>query len=323
MINTNIVTTIEEVPDAWVFEHYLVLPEKLNGQDVKIKSVFNPNDTNPSLYVFHSKNRDTYLFRDFSTGISGNGAELVKNLFKLENNWVAMQKIIQDYNKYIAQHGYQKEHKIKFADRYKVKDFTIRNWNTLDADFWGKYKISSKLLEKYNISPLESFSLSKSDNEFEVKTPRMYGYFRKDGTLYKVYQPGRENKFFKVASYIQGVDQLTFKVPYLIICSSLKDCLAFLTLKIKNAEVIAPDSENIILPERIITNLKSRYTKVITLFDNDEAGYKSMLEYKKMYDLDFVDFKYEKDLADCISVHGINNTRELLYPLLKNVISKE
>lgn len=323
MIKTNIVTNIQDVPDKWVFEYYLKLDETLNGQDVKMKSLFNPNDTNPSLYVFFSHEKNTYMFRDFSTGYGGNGLELVKKLFKLENNWVTMQKILQDYTKFIDENGGIIETEIKGQERYKVKDFTIRKWNNLDASFWGQYKISSDLLEKYNVSPLENFTLSKPDNEFEVKTPRMYGYFRKDGTLYKVYQPGRETKFFKVASYIQGVDQLTFKKDYVIICSSLKDMLAFLTLGIGNAEVIAPDSENIILPERIIKVLKEKYKKIITFFDNDEAGYRSMIEYKKIYDLDFIHFKYEKDLADCIKVHGVKNTRELLYPVLKNVITKE
>ena len=45
-----------------------------------------------------------------------------------------------------------------------------------------------------------------------------------------------------------------------------------------------------------------------------------MLEYKKTYDIDFVHFKYEKDLADCVKVHGLGNTRELLYPVLKSKI---
>lgn len=322
MLKTNIITSINEVPAEWVFNNYLNLPEILNGQDVKIKSIFNPKDTNPSFYVFYSTEKNTYLFRDFSTGLSGNGVELVKQLYKLENNWIAMQKILQDYNKYVSTHGKEINNDFQIQERYKVKSFTTRNWNTLDVEFWSKCKISSNLLSKYNVIPLEEFTLTKPDNEFQVKTPRMYGYFRKDGSLYKVYQPGRENKFFKVAPYIQGVDQLTFKVPYLVICSSLKDMLAFLTLNIKNAEVIAPDSENIILPERIIKTLKEKYNKIVTLFDNDEAGYRSMQEYKKMYDLDFVHFKYEKDLADCIMVHGINNTRELLYPVLKGVIKK-
>ena len=321
MISTNIVTNIEEVPDKWVFEYYLKLSEKLDGQDVKMKSIFNPSDTIPSLYVFFSHEKNTYMVRDFATGFGGNGLELVKQLHKLENNWVTMQKVMQDYNKFIKEHGRSVDVKIEVEERYKVKDFTIRNWNNLDASYWGQYKIGSNLLEKYNISALEDFTLTKPSNEFQVKTPRMYGYFRKDGSLYKIYQPGRETKFFKVASYIQGVDQLTFKKSYLIICSSLKDCLAFLTLGIGNAEVIAPDSENIMLPERIIKLLKDKYKKVITVFDNDEAGYKSMLEYKKIYDLDFAHFKFEKDLADCIMVHGVKNTRELLYPVLKKALS--
>ena len=79
-------------------------------------------------------------------------------------------------------------------------------------------------------------------------------------------------KFFKAADYIQGVDQLTFEKDYLVICSSLKDLLTFHNLGFTNAECIAPDSENTLIPERIIVGLKERYKNICTLFDNDEAG---------------------------------------------------
>ena len=43
MFNTkNIVGEGQDVPSTWVFQYYLDLPEKLTGQDIKIKSIFNP-----------------------------------------------------------------------------------------------------------------------------------------------------------------------------------------------------------------------------------------------------------------------------------------
>ena len=40
MISTkNIVIDINNVPSYWIFEYFLNLPEKLTGQDIKIKSI--------------------------------------------------------------------------------------------------------------------------------------------------------------------------------------------------------------------------------------------------------------------------------------------
>ena len=42
----------------------------------------------------------------------------------------------------------------------------------------------------------------------------------------------------------------------------MKDGLAFSKLGFKNAEFIAPDSENSLLPEKVINQLKEKYQKI-------------------------------------------------------------
>ncbi len=316
---------MEEVPNIWVFENYLTLPEKLEGQDVQMKSVFNAKDKNPSLFIYHSRTANKYKFKDFSTGKQGDGIELVKELFGIPRRFDAGLKIINDYNDFILNSGGKyKISNFKVRAKYKIKDVHIRNWNESDVKYWMNYKIGSKILEFFNVQPLTSFILGLDDGtkNLEIKSAKLYGFFRNNGDLYKIYQPLRKDgKFFKVKDYIQGLDQLTFKLPYLVICSSLKDGMAFTKLGFKNAEIIAPDSENILIPERIIIKLKEKYKAVCTLFDNDEAGIKAMLKYKEKYKISGAHLKLEKDLSDCIEVHGINNTRELLYPVLTKALT--
>ena len=43
--------SIGDVPVTWIFEHYLNLTEKLDGQQIKIKSVFKLEKT-PSMYIY-------------------------------------------------------------------------------------------------------------------------------------------------------------------------------------------------------------------------------------------------------------------------------
>mgnify|MGYP001236926547 FL=1 len=105
----------------------------------------------------------------------------------------------------------------------------------------------------------------------KIKGPKIYGYFDKSGKVYKIYQPSqKKHKFIKVSHHIQGLDQLKYNKPYLVITSSLKDIMALRQFKY-NIEIIAPDSENVIIKAYIIDNLRKKYEKVITLFDNDKA----------------------------------------------------
>jgi hypothetical protein len=325
----SIVSSVVDVPREWVFEYYLKLPVKLSGQDVKIKSPFNPGgDKNPSFFIYYSRNSSKYMFKDFSTDKQGDGVTLIRALFNLTTRGEAAHMIIQDYNKYVLDNP--NTHRIaefKVQSKYKVTGFTPRHWNKLDEKFWMSYRIGSKMLRYYNVQPLADYTLIKeheggAKDKLVMNGTQMYGYFRKDGTLYKVYQPyTKKSKFIKVVDYIQGTDQLTVQVPYLVICSSLKDLMCFMKLGFKNAEAVAPDSENTLIPERIINNYKKRYKAVCTLFDNDPAGIKSMEKYQEKYDLPFVHLELEKDLADCIKEHGINNTRVHAYPLLTKALT--
>ena len=52
MISTkNLIARLEDVPKEWVFEFYLKLSEKLTGQSVKIKSIFNSREKTPSMHI--------------------------------------------------------------------------------------------------------------------------------------------------------------------------------------------------------------------------------------------------------------------------------
>ena len=154
-----------------------------------------------------------------------------------------------------------------------------------------------------------------------IKGYNIYGYFKDDGTLYKIYQPKvSDKKFIKVKNYIQGSDQLKYDKKYLVITSSLKDLMAFNRLKLTDAESIAPDSENTLIPDNMLNKIVTKYEKVFVLFDNDEAGIRSMEKYKEKYGFDYVILDMEKDLSDSIKKYGITETREVLLPLLKQLL---
>jgi hypothetical protein len=319
-----ILDSVNDVPLTWTFEHYLGLSEKLDGQDVKIKSVFNPKDNDPSFYIYVSRKTDKYRYKDFSTGKEGDAIELIRELFQLPGRPDAAQKIVNDYNEYILSGGKHTIVDFKVRERYKVDSVHTRQWSNFDEKFWMSFKINSKLLGKYNVKPLSHYILKKEgfERELTIEGNFIYGYFKEDGTCYKIYQPmTRDKKFIKISDYTQGAQQLKYDVPYLAILSSLKDGMCFERLGFKNIEFIAVDSENVTLSPKIIEKLKTKYKAICTIFDNDEPGIKAMLRYKEKYNLPGAHLKVEDDLARCVEVHGIRNTQEWMYPILTKALT--
>lgn len=324
MISTKyLVSQIFDVPREWVFEHYLGLTERLSGQSVKIKSVFNIEKA-PSMCVYLD-DKGIYRFKDFSSGNCGDGLSLVQNMFNLRSRGAASNKIINDYNNFIENNHYEVIKECKIHSRYQVHDFEIRHWNVYDQRFWMDFEINSKTLNNYNVIPLKYYTMRKTDEvglvfEIKIKINFMYGYFKNDGTLYKIYQPKQlDKKFVKVKDYVQGSEQLVGE-KYLIILSSLKDIMAFNKLGIKNIEAIAPDSENSMISEIFIDTIKKKYKKIIVLFDNDEPGFEAAKKYKTRYGLDYINLNMSKDLSDSVKDFGVEAVREKLFPLLKQVL---
>lgn len=309
-----------DIPDEWIFEYYLSLQENLIGQDLKILSVFNSSDKVPSMCIYVDESTMSYKFKDFSSGYQGNAVSMVMKLYNLSYG-EAIAKIQADYVE-----TPKVKRKLVHHEKFRVTDYEIRHWNKEDAKYWLQFKITSDILEKYEVAPLEYYVMSRNTPEGVLETFKssklfLYGYFNKKGQLIKIYQPKiKDKKFIKVRNYLQGYDQLTFKTKYLLIVSSLKDLMTFKRLGIKNIEAVAPDSENSMISKPIMQELTSFYTKIIVLFDNDSPGKRSAEKYNKIYGLDNINLDLSKDLSDSVKEHGIKKVKNKIYNLLKEVI---
>ena len=327
MISTKtLIGDIGSIPREWVFEYYLNLKEKLTGQNVKILSAFNSNDKVPSMFVYFDLGSGEYKFKDFSSGKQGDHINLVMDLFSLPSYSHAIERVIHDYELYIKDNSIIPLIEHQIHDKFKVVDYEIRHWTNLDQAYWTGFKIGSKLLDYYNVSPLEFFTMEKTELDGTVTSIKfdkkyVYGYFRKDGSLYKIYMPKTpDKKFIKVENYIQGTDQLVpRKDDTLFITSSLKDLMCFVKLGISGTQGIAPDSENSIISTTAIGMLKSRFRKVIVLFDNDDPGIAAAQKYKERYGFDYIVLDMEKDLSDSVKEHGLIKVKERLITLLNEL----
>jgi len=316
---------VNQVPSTWIFENYLGLSQKLTGQSIRINSLFNINDKTPSMYIYYNEETQSYKYKCFSTGKSGGAVDLMMHIWSV-TFYEASQRIIKDYSDYVRT-GKICETKIVQHSKWKVDRWQTRGWTKNDADFWSQYNIDSKLLEKYHVMPLDRYVMQKVahdnsvEDEFSVVSKHIYGYFTREGILYKIYQPkNRERKFIKICDYIQGYEQLEGK-PILIIASSLKDCMAIKSMKL-NVDVVAPDSENSLLQEDVIFEFKDIYSSIVTIFDSDEAGIKAMKAYEEKFKLPFCYLPLEKDIADVVKIHGIKKAMFEFVPKLTNAVEK-
>jgi len=321
----NQVYKISDVPSKWIFETFCNLSEKLNGQDIKIKSLFNPDERTPSMCIYIDSKTGDYKFKDFSTGKYGNAIQLVKDLYNITDYSTFTSLIIEKYNEYVLANDYDSDNKsfIK-QSKFKVTDYEVRDWSTQDELFWTKFNIGSKLLNHYNVKPLNNYIISKNtefgDINITIQGINLYGYFKKDGSLYKIYQPkNQDKKFLKVTNYIQGSDQLEDH-NYLIITSSLKDIMAIKSLNI-NIDVIAPDSENSLIDHKQMEHYINTYKKVIILFDYDQAGIDSMKKYKEKYpQVEISILPMSKDISDSIKDFGVKQVKLRLIPIINSKI---
>ena len=302
----NAVFEIQEVPSQWVFQYYLNLEEKLIGQDIRLKSVFNKNDKTPSMFVFYSNDHKEYRFKCFSTGKYGDKVNLVSYLEGIDMKNACI-KILEDYKHHKDESfiGTHVPH-----EKWKVVSHEKRGWNTDDVAYWTPYNIGSKLLNHYNVIPLKSYVSAKDGSSFVKSGRRIYGYFTKEGLLYKIYCPEvPDHKFVMVdSSYLQGLDQIRNKET-LFICSSLKDIMSVRSLAIQG-DFLAPGGENCTIKQfsSIIPNYKKRYT----IFDNDDPGIKAMYLYQERYGIPYIHLKLSKDISDSVRDYGADSVLELL-----------
>lgn len=323
LCSKNILTDINDVSPSWVFSYYCEIPlEEFTGAEFKSFSVFQQEKT-PSM-SFYVKD-DKYRFTDYSSGLFGDHIDLVMFLYKLKCG-DACGKILTDYNKWTIKTGQAINYKqISKRNSFKVSEWDDRAWNKSDADFWIPFNIGTSLLREYNVKPLYSYTLKKGPEEFKVLGDNLYGYFKKNGELYKVYQPfNQEKKFIKNKDFIQGSEQVK-KRPFIGYLSSLKDIMAFESLGL-NADVKAPDSENTLLPDAVVKSDLEEYNGGFILFDIDqnEAGQKAAKRYQDVYGIPPVYLMMgPKDLSDCIKEFGPVKVRNRLVPLIDKVLNTQ
>ena len=317
-----------------LFELLLGLSEKLEGQSIKINSPFTKDKTPSFVIYFSTEGLDNYYrYKDFSGGTSGDAIDLFILLhgskYKIKDRQDAYYKILEILEKNGKLSKYSSETAGEIVEEKKeITRYTLsEKWTKEKANYWRDYGITKELITEYCIKPLDHYELTITRGQHkdvkQFSPTKSFAYLKKDGTLYKIYNTGQKiAKFVKVTDCIQGYEQLKPNKKYCIIFSSLKDALSFLGLGYTSFNVLVADSENVMLHAELILELKASHEKVFCLFDNDTVGYKGMINYRNVYQIEPIHFTVEKDFAQCRYDHGPENTKLYFNKAFKQTIER-
>ncbi len=327
MIRTkDIVLDPNDIDPAWCFEYLLGLDRPLNGADLKIRSVFS-EDRTPSFSIYKTSG-GVYRYNCLSTGQKGSHIDLYVALQKQKGNTVSYHQaktlLKREFEAFRLTGQYQpQETQVITNGKGKVTDIELRKWDADDKIFWeGRYTITQEIREHFNVAAGKRFVMEKlKDGKMEqyvFEHPRIYVFYRKDGTVDRVYRPGsKKGKFIKVGGpYVQGSDQVVIPKENLIYIKSLKDIMGFHTLDIDNYDLKAPDAEGIMIPKVQIEKDKKTYKKIFSWMDPDQAGVKATLKYQ-LEGIPPLGFDMgPKDLTDTLEVFNKQIIRLKLLQLL-------
>ena len=313
---------LKNVTQEEIYSFYL--NEKIDKLGVYHSPLREDNIPSFALY-FHHINKNIIMFKDFATGDCGDFVILVKKLFNL-NYSEALWKIAYDLglSDYSVNTNKQNIKYTKIIQKQKVElGIKLRPWKVLDKTFWSSFGIKKTTLEKFNV-----FSISHVFyNDTAVKTkPNAYAYVeKKDGKLtYKIYQPfeGKLKKWINNANYSvhQGYTQLPKSGELLIITKSLKDVMSI--HDVVGVPAIGLQSESVMMKDSVMDEYKSRFKKVVCLFDNDNAGIKLAKEFSKRYNVPHffvLPIAKSKDFSDFVKNTTINFSIEYFNKKIKKL----
>jgi 5S rRNA maturation endonuclease (ribonuclease M5) len=277
-------------------------------------------DKHPSFGIFKSTKYGWLMFKDQATGLVGDCITFVSILFDISRREATIKILSDIQNKELTYSiegvNIQQEYKtISTIISVKKKPFC----NT-DDEYWGQFSIERDDLRHFNVFPISEYWLNEIVQPWGYKQTNP-GYCYEIYNKYKLYFPLSEkrNKWLSnCGSYdIQGYEQLDGFGDLLIITKSLKDVIVLYKL---GYQAVAPQGENHSIPEKIMKELKSRFTNIIVFYDNDKAGVAGATKITNKFELKtiFIPEDCPKDISDYTKEYGLDKSKELIIKLLND-----
>ena len=287
----------------------------------KVGMIYNSpfrKDKNPSFGIYYSKRTKQLLFKDHGTGECGNVIKFV-SLFtgKTEYNDI-LSDIVDKLN--ITNNTKLVSSKQYIQPTETVIGVVRQEFTDVDINYWKQFNISINTLKKFNVNSIKYYLCNGIVKGTYKRENPMYAY--KVYNNFKIYRP-LADKYTKwrnnLTDYdIQGYEQLPQKGDILFITKSMKDVMC---LHEMGYPAVSPSSESTFLPKDVLEQLKTRFKRIIILFDRDTAGVKRSRKLSRETGLEamFINKKFKaKDVSDAVKANSFEETKNWLDETIKN-----
>lgn len=287
--------------------------------EFKVGMIYNSpfrKDKNPSFGIFYSKRTNQLLFKDHGTGECGNVIKFVQLYTGITNYPDILKDIVNRLN-------INNSTKLT-TTQYKPPTETVigivrQNFTETDKKYWSQFNIDINTLKKFNVFSIKYYLCNGIVKGIYKDTNPMYAY--KVYNNFKIYRP-LGDKYTKwrnnLTEYdIQGYEQLPQKGDTLIITKSMKDVMCLYKMGIP---AISPSSESTFIPDKCLEELKTRFKRILILFDRDVAGIKYLRKISKKTGLEplLINKKFNaKDVSDAIKLNGFETIKNWIKTELK------
>ena len=287
----------------------------------KVGMIYNSpfrKDKNPSFGIYYSKRTKQLLFKDHGTGECGNVIKFV-SLFTGKTKY---SDILSDI---VDKLNITNNTKLVSSKQYIPPTETVigvvrQEFTDVDINYWKQFNISINTLKKFNVNSIKYYLCNGIVKGTYKRENPMYAY--KVYNNFKIYRP-LADKYTKwrnnLTDYdIQGYEQLPQKGDILFITKSMKDVMC---LHEMGYPAVSPSSESTFLPKDVLEQLKTRFKRIIILFDRDVAGVKRSRKLSRETGLEamFINKKFKaKDISDAVKANNFEEIKNWLNETIKN-----
>ena len=287
----------------------------------KIGMIYNSpfrKDKNPSFGIYYSKRTKQLLFKDHGTGECGNVIKFV-SLFTGKTEYSdILSDIVDKLN--ITNNTKLVSSKQYIPSTETVIGIVRQEFTDVDINYWKQFNISINTLKKFNVNSIKYYLCNGIVKGTYKRENPMYAY--KVYNNFKIYRP-LADKYTKwrnnLTDYdIQGYEQLPQKGDILFITKSMKDVMC---LHEMGYPAVSPSSESTFLPKDVLEQLKTRFKRIIILFDRDVAGVKRSRKLSRETGLEamFINKKFKaKDVSDAVKANSFEEIKNWLNETIKN-----
>lgn len=275
-------------------------------------------DKNPSFGIYYSKRTKQLLFKDHGTGECGNVIKFV-SLFTGKTEYSdILSDIVDKLN--ITNNTKLVSSKQYIPSTETVIGIVRQEFTDVDINYWKQFNISINTLKKFNVNSIKYYLCNGIVKGTYKRENPMYAY--KVYNNFKIYRP-LADKYTKwrnnLTDYdIQGYEQLPQKGDILFITKSMKDVMC---LHEMGYPAVSPSSESTFLPKDVLEQLKTRFKRIIILFDRDVAGVKRSRKLSRETGLEamFINKKFKaKDVSDAVKANSFEEIKNWLNETIKN-----